>query len=102
VDNIQLFVFDEEVDLDAITDEVGRDWRAIFEELAAELDMIYAANDPLLTFRMSLFGEDVDLNGYARVLGRDWRLTLEKLAPALDAAFAPYTSSEPQAEPVGS
>ena len=93
--NFQLFVSNEEVDVDAIVADVGLDWRAMFEKLASKLDTIYAADDPLLTFRMTLFGEDVDVDGYAGVLGRDWRLTLEQLAPLLDCAFAPYEVKEP-------
>jgi hypothetical protein len=85
--SVQIFIFDEETDLDAIVAEVGPNWRAIFEELADELDLVYAVDDHLLTFRMTRFGEDVDLDGYAAVVGRDWRAVLEQLSPALDAAF---------------
>jgi hypothetical protein len=104
--NFQLFVSDEEVDVDAIVAEVGLDWRAAFEKLAAKLDQVYAANDPLLAFRMTVFGEDADLDGYARVLGRDWRAMLEQIAPLLDCAFAPYAAdlsgAESQVEPARS
>jgi hypothetical protein len=89
---MQLFVFDEEIDLDGIVEEVGRDWRAVFAELARELDLAFIIlggnGEPIHTeFRLRLNGEDVDLEALAVEVGRDWRPMIAKLAPLLVAAL---------------
>jgi hypothetical protein len=45
MDNIELRLFGEAVDLDAIVEEVGFDWRAVFERFGSELDLIFASNE---------------------------------------------------------
>lgn len=93
MDNVTLYVFGNEVDLEAIVAEVGPDWRAVFETLSRELDIIDAVmmdRDEHLTglIDLKLFGEDVDLEPIYVTAGRDWRAMFEKLAPELDRVFS--------------
>ncbi|MGD0984468.1 MAG: hypothetical protein ABSA65_11730 [Acidimicrobiales bacterium] len=107
MNDIQIFLFDDEVDVDAIVEEVGRDWRAVFEELDHSLDLIVAVADPTLRFRLSLFGEDHDLtDAIVNQPEGDWRAIVQTFASELDAIFAPGeagqdTYEEPQAAQIG-
>jgi hypothetical protein len=89
---MQLFIFDEEIDVDGIIQDVGPNWRAIFEEVARELDLAFimldGTGEPIHTqFALVLDGEDVDLEALAAEVGRDWRPMIAKLAPKLVAAL---------------
>jgi hypothetical protein len=88
MDNIRAFIFDEEVDFDAIVEELGLDWRQVFEELAHSLELIAATAEPTLRFRLRLFGNDLDLtDAIVDEPGGDWRRVVERFASDLDTIF---------------
>ena len=89
-DRLQLFLFGEQLDCDSLITEAGGEWRAIFELLADELNLLFFGmpRGPIRPeFRLEIRGEDVDLDAVAGEVGRDWRPILDALAPKLDSIF---------------
>ncbi len=94
MENLQIFIFGEEIDLDAVIADAGLGWPAILEALAHSLDIAFVMLDgaPIATeFRLVIGGEDVDLEALATEVGYDWRPIVKELGPRLVAAL-PGTS----------
>jgi hypothetical protein len=93
------------VDLEALVAEVRPDWHAVFEALAADLDVTFLlleGDDPA-GFGLRLNGEDVNLDVLVAEVGLEWRAVFEKLAPSLDLVcpeFGATFPAEAMREPV--
>ena len=96
-DRLKLFLFGQQLDCDSLIAEAGGEWRAVFEVLATELNLLFFAmpRGPLRSeFRLVLEGEEVDLDALAEEVGRDWRpMIFDRLAPTLDRIFARQNAS---------